>query len=422
MLYKDSINIRRGLKMTDHSFHIESVSATIFYLIDINMSVMEHDGSILLELERNPFPDFLFEFQKKDFSVLRVEAEQHLNHCCIYTNEFGLSYLANLVEVVEGDIKLFVIGPFLKQTPDTQKLKETYKIDEKKMIIFEEFLRGLKLISNSKIKSIANVLYTVRTLREAPLHSQDAEKNTSKRVKATHHHGILQQVDEEYTDLIDLRYKIENEIMHAVELGKKAKLEQSLSMFGNLFDFSERLPGQPVRVMKNGLIILNTLLRIAARNGKVHPFYLHHISEKFAIQIERIDSIDSLDRMRMIMCHEYCDLVKTHAISGYSSLIQKAVRFLDVHYSKPFDLKHLAEYCFVHPAHLSRQFKKETGMTITEFLQKKRIEEAKLILKTDYTSIDEIAGYVGFDDAGYFTRIFKKIEGITPTEYRNANH
>jgi hypothetical protein len=75
-----------------------------------------------------------------------------------------------------------------------------------------------------------------------------------------------------------------------------------------------------------------------------------------------------------------------------------------------------------HPACRTSQLaQKETGVTLTEYQQKRRIEEAKILLKTDHAPIGWIGGHVGFDDAGYFTRIFKKLEGMTPSEYRNSD-
>jgi YesN/AraC family two-component response regulator len=220
--------------------------------------------------------------------------------------------------------------------------------------------------------------------------------------------------------LIELRYKTQKELMHAVQMGNKSKLKEALLKAEGLFDFSERLPNHPLRLMKNQLIIVNTFLRIAAEDGKVPPFYLHHISEKFAVQIERIESIEALNKLYHTMFEEYCNLVKNRAVIGYSLLIQQAVSYLSMHYSEPFSLERISEHCHTHPAHLSRQFKKETGMTLTAFMNKRRIEEAKLLLQNELTSIDLISGYVGFNDAVYFASVFKKFEGMTPSEFRNS--
>ncbi|MGN0551867.1 MAG: helix-turn-helix domain-containing protein [Oscillospiraceae bacterium] len=70
--------------------------------------------------------------------------------------------------------------------------------------------------------------------------------------------------------------------------------------------------------------------------------------------------------------------------------------------------------------YLSAIFKKETGFTLTEYINRSRIETAKHILSDSSVTIKEAAFSCGFSDEKYFMRVFKKIEGMTPSEYRNA--
>jgi YesN/AraC family two-component response regulator len=396
------------------------LTSTIFNLNDINTYILKKDGSVLLKFERNLLPPFLLEFQQQDFFTLWEEAEQHTGHCCILTNEFGLTYLASLFTESGEEMKLIVNGPFLRQIPDSKDIKNKNKFNEQTLFIVIQFLRSLKLLSSSKISSMANALVTVHPLHQVPLHSIDTKKKSLEEFKKKDQHKSLRHLDEDYNHLIELRYKTQKELMHAVQMGNKSKLKEALLKAEGLFDFSERLPNHPLRLMKNQLIIVNTFLRIAAEDGKVPPFYLHHISEKFAVQIERIESIEALNKLYHTMFEEYCDLVKNRAVIGYSLLIQQAVSYLSMHYSEPFSLERISEHCHTHPAHLSRQFKKETGMTLTTFMNKRRIEEAKLLLQNELTSIDLISGYVGFNDAVYFASVFKKFEGMTPSEFRNS--
>lgn len=394
------------------------VSTTLFYLNDLNTYVLDKEDSIILAFEHNRLPDFLSDIQNNTFWGLRKEIEQNEYPCCLYRNELGFSYIASRFERKTGESNLLVNGPFLIQTPDMIKIAALVNPDKK--IILKEFLGGLKLISRSKVQSMANVLYHSHSLEQVVLHTFDEHKESVKQINVSDRFKILQQPDEEYNSLIELRYKLQKEVMYAISQGNKAKGQPSFSELVKLADFSERLPNQPVRVMKNLCIIFNTLFRIAAENGGVPPFFLHHISEKFAIQIERVEHLDSLVRLVEAMYSEYCDLVKQHEISGYSLLIQKAISFLKINYSQPLNLEKLSQYCFVHPAHLSRQFKKETGVTLTDFLNKIRIAEAKKNLRIERVSIELIAENSGFSDAGYFTRVFKKAEGMTPSQYRNS--
>jgi AraC-like DNA-binding protein len=406
--------------MTAHSIQAASASMTMFHLTDINTFLLDKNGSILFAYERDSLPDFLSEKQQKDFLFLLQEAMQNKDKCLMYTNEWELSYLASLFEDDGEEKKVLIHGPFLKQTPDTAKLFYTFNIDQKKRIVLGEFFRSLKLLSTAKIQSIANVLQKMSSIDTAPLNFIDLNEISSPLLQETALNNRLKQTDEKYVELINLRYEVEKEMLHAVEKGDKVKIKDILSKRNNMFDFSDRFPNQPIRGMKNNLIILNTLFRNAARNGGVPPFYLHYISEKFAIYIERVESLNALNKLIMVMAEDYCDLVRKRSHTGYSLLVQKALDYISVHFSKPLNLDKLAQHCLVHPAHLSRQFKKETNITLTEYIHKLRIEEAKLLLKKERTSIEWIAGTIGFEDAAYFTRVFKRLEGVTPTQYRNS--
>ncbi|MNZ50611.1 Bifunctional transcriptional activator/DNA repair enzyme AdaA [compost metagenome] len=396
-----------------------SASLTVFHLIDVNISILLPDHTLLLAHERDHLPDFFLKLQQEDFVLLSRQALISAGECCAYTNELGLSYLARLVELEGEEAAIWIAGPYLKQMPDLNRLEgllpESHKRDEMK-----DFLSALKLLGKSKMQSMVNLLSLSEALDQAPYLDMNTQSEAAAERNRKDLQHILRQPDEQETKMIELRYEYEKEMMHAVEKGDKLKLKNLNIEVNQVFDFSERFPNQPIRAMKNMLIIFNTVLRIAAQRGNVHPFFLHYISEKFSKKIERSDNIHTLNSLNEVMWNEYCDLVKNRSVTGYSLLVTRAAQHIKINFSKPLRLAELAEYCLVHPSHLSRQFKKETGMTLTEYQNRMRIDEAKLLLREGRDSIDRIAGYVGYDDAGYFTRMFKRLEGLTPTRFRGT--
>mgnify|MGYP004605822763 FL=1 len=91
---------------------------------------------------------------------------------------------------------------------------------------------------------------------------------------------------------------------------------------------------------------------------------------------------------------------------------------LDEFYADKIVLDDLAERFFINKYYLTRIFKETYGTTITSYVQSVRITHAKQMLRFTDMSIDEIGRAVGMDDANYFSRIFQKVEGIRPSEYR----
>ncbi|MBR5376109.1 MAG: helix-turn-helix domain-containing protein [Lachnospiraceae bacterium] len=95
-----------------------------------------------------------------------------------------------------------------------------------------------------------------------------------------------------------------------------------------------------------------------------------------------------------------------------------AKRYIEENYSRDISLDDVAGYAEVSPYYLSRTFKEETGETFMEYLTSLRMKKAMELMKDPDYSIKDICTEVGYSDPNYFSRIFKKSEGLTPTEYR----
>jgi two-component system, response regulator YesN len=100
-------------------------------------------------------------------------------------------------------------------------------------------------------------------------------------------------------------------------------------------------------------------------------------------------------------------------------LVSKALEYLKQNYSRDLTLKTVADEIYVSTWYLSKLLKKETGDNFINILNDIRVEKAKNLLKDPKYKIYEIAGEVGFTDVPYFTKIFKKVTGSTPMEYKN---
>jgi two-component system response regulator YesN len=99
-------------------------------------------------------------------------------------------------------------------------------------------------------------------------------------------------------------------------------------------------------------------------------------------------------------------------------ILQNAIRFIEKNFTKDLKLKEIADLIHLNPQYFSRLFKKETGVTFTEYVTKLRIGKAKnLLLHTDIP-IYRIASEIGFSDAAYFSKVFLKYEHQSPFSYK----
>lgn len=216
-------------------------------------------------------------------------------------------------------------------------------------------------------------------------------------------------------NIVEARYTFENQLMQAVAQGNLALIDQLFSK-ENSIRYIPRMENT-LRDYKNYMIVFNTILRKAAEQGAVHPVYLDQLSSKFARKIEALTSAaeHSLERE---MLHKYCLLVRNYSVKGYSPIIQKVINQIDLNLTSDLGLKALSEMFNISAGYLSTLFKKETGVTLTDYVNKKRVEHAILLLNTTQLQIQTIASYCGVLDINYFTRIFKKFTEVTPKKYR----
>ena len=216
--------------------------------------------------------------------------------------------------------------------------------------------------------------------------------------------------------MLESRYEGERKLMQAVSQGITHKAEQMISNSSELM--LEMRVDDPVRNMKNYTIVANVLLRKAVEQGGVHPFYIDGVSSEFARKVEKIKTVQEGVDMMHDMIYKYCSLVKNHSMKNYSLLVQKVITIIDSDLTADLSLHRQAEMLNVNASYLSTLFKKETGMTLTEYVAKKRVDHAAFLLASTNMQIQNIAQHCGIFDVNYFTKIFKKHKNKTPKEYR----
>ena len=99
--------------------------------------------------------------------------------------------------------------------------------------------------------------------------------------------------------------------------------------------------------------------------------------------------------------------------------VQKAADYIKLNYSEKISIKEIADQLYLSPNYLSELFKKHTGKTISEYLTDYRLEKVCQLLDHAEYRVGDVSGMVGIHDGRYFSNMFKKKYGMTPTEYRN---
>ena len=157
--------------------------------------------------------------------------------------------------------------------------------------------------------------------------------------------------------------------------------------------------------------------RVSAR-GETINWIGHRLYKEF----RHADELSTL-AVEGLVCEALVESARAHARSENSSppWLRRAEEFLRDNFSQPFRFEDLAKAAGVHPAHLSRVFRRTHGCTVGEYMRRLRLDFALHAIGNREASLAEVASAAGFSDQSHFTRTFRAYFGTTPSQYRRLH-
>lgn len=318
--------------------------------------------------------------------------------------------------------KFLFIGPYLiKDFKDTEiyGLMDSLHIPTELFPQLQDYYYALPLLAertsfSALLQRLYGTIFSVSSPSTRYLDLKDLENQDTFLKK---HQFFVPEDPVLSMHLLEDRYRIEDELLDAISHGNVSK---ALSLTGtmSLVRFIPRADNA-LRNGKNLMITFNTLLRRTAYEAGVHPFYIDAVSGNYARMIENCTSTDDINDITPYMIRSYCNLVEKRSMSSYSEPIRQILVTVDASLTADLSLKRFANDLFLNTSYLSSLFKKEVGMTLTDYVNKNRIEYAKKLLKSTQRSIQDIAASSGIPYIHYFTRLFRRETGMSPREWRN---
>ncbi len=137
--------------------------------------------------------------------------------------------------------------------------------------------------------------------------------------------------------------------------------------------------------------------------------------------LHRFIDANQVSELKKVLYDYFVDEMKENANkkeSNHHGIISKAMQYIDENYANNISLNDVAEAINMSYFYFSRLFKESTGQSFSDYLTAYRIEKSIELMKDERLSIKQISYDIGYNDPNYFSKIFKKLKGITPTEYR----
>ena len=207
----------------------------------------------------------------------------------------------------------------------------------------------------------------------------------------------------------------ERELLRRVRLGDKEGAREVLNEILGKILFKNA--GQ-TELIRARILELAVVLSRAAVEGKAELEMILGLNFEYIQELGKIKSIEELCIWVEKVLDRLTESVYENRNIKNVDIIRKTREFIRTNYKKKIKLVDISKAIYLSPYYLSHIFKRETGVTLMEYLAKVRIEEAKYLLENTPLNTTRIAFQVGYSDQSYFSKVFKKSEGISPSDYR----
>jgi len=179
-----------------------------------------------------------------------------------------------------------------------------------------------------------------------------------------------------------------------------------------------------LRGWKYMFVASTTIICRYAMDGGMDSEMSYNLSDLFIQRADLCNSVQEIFDLHDEMVRTYTAKMKDICRNDrFSVNVLHVMDYVTNHLHDRITLEELAEYTAVTPSYLSAVFKKETGMTISDYIRRTKIEAAmKLLQYYDDLSATEIGEYLAFSSASHFTKVFREETGMTPKEYRKKHY
>ena len=324
--------------------------------------------------------------------------------------------------VCRGAIRI-VMGPTRQVAVNEAELRSLAFLADVAPDDVDSFIEGMKGIVPMPLESVMQTLCAVnyilngekKTLSELTIYD-----NLQSGISAQ---MLSEEPDDEAeaapTDLHNT-LSLEQTLMNIIQKGDTAALAEWASkapaVRGGVLAF------EPLRQRKNTFIVSATLASRAAIRGGLEAEEALLLSDRYIQRCELMSSAEAIMNLQFHMISDYTERVGRIRSGGEPSPLTTAVaNYVRRHISEPITTEAMAAALYISRTHLSARFRRETGVTLTEYILKEKTEEAKRRLRYTDKSLSAIASYLGFSSQSHFSRTFRKYTGLTPGEYRQKH-
>ena len=214
---------------------------------------------------------------------------------------------------------------------------------------------------------------------------------------------------------------IENQMIDMIMRGDVAALKVFFAKIPAIR--SGMMAQEQLRQSKNIFIVATTLASRAAIRGGMDVTSALSLSDLYIQKCELAKDIETITNLNYLMIFDYAERVaKIRLGQNPSKLVIDVSNYVQNHLSDAIKTDDIANALYMGRSRLSTNFKKQTGMNLTDYIMMIKIDEAKRLLRYSEKSFTSISIFLGFSSQSHFTKVFKKYTDSTPFEYRQLHN
>jgi AraC-like DNA-binding protein/ligand-binding sensor protein len=212
-------------------------------------------------------------------------------------------------------------------------------------------------------------------------------------------------------------FEKERELLRLISLGDKSASQKILNEILGYVFFSTGNDFELVKARVQELTVLLSRAAIEGGAGTVEIFGLNH---QYLSEINNYKTIEELTIWLSRILARFTDCVFNLADVRHKDIIYKVNNYIKKNYMYKITLEEMARYVFLNPSYFSKIFKEEMKVPFVVYVNRLRIEISKNLLLDDTVPLTDVSSMVGFEEQSYFTKVFKKVTGMTPGLYRKS--
>jgi len=232
---------------------------------------------------------------------------------------------------------------------------------------------------------------------------------------------VYQEYVQRENEFLRAPYNPELEFYAVIKSGNLTKLKELNKI--SLVDKEGlgKLSENTLQSLKYHFVISTALIARYCIEGGLDVSTAYRLSDFYIQKTDAAKNKEEISKLHTIMCEDYTKRMHTLQKKKIGSIhIARCIDYIYDHLHTRITVEDLATQFQLNPSYLSRLFKKETGTSVSEYIQMRKIETAQnMLLYSDYNPA-QIASTLAFPSQSYFTEVFKKRTGMTPTKYRSS--